>query len=307
MKAFESIRQVKTTSGDIVSLVEAYEKIGKGNAALSIKQCSNVILSRQCQNHLEHQSVQIQYCKNRFCPICTVHRSYMLGAQLKTVVDEVAQNSKGHWLFLTLTIKNVYPEELGDAIGHMMKSWQRLSQRKQVRSVLRGWFRGLEVTSNERDHTFHPHFHVLIYVRHSYFTGKYYVKQDTWAALWKESLQVDYTPIVDIRRVKSRSGDEKDILGAVLEVTKYPMKFESIESVISHEYFDSFEGAMFRRRSIAFGGMLKKSLHTVKQVHQDSIEQESEDHVSECRVCGGTLATNFVLWNDSAKMYQSYS
>lgn len=307
MKAFESIKHVKTTSGDIVSLIEAYEKIGKLNAALRIKQCSNVILSRQCQNHLEHQSVQIQYCKNRFCPICTVHRSYMLGAQLKTVVDEVVQNSKGHWLFLTLTMKNVYPEDLGDAIEHMMKSWQRLSQRKKVRSVLQGWFRGMEVTFNETDHTFHPHFHVLLYVRRSYFTGKYYLKQDAWAALWKESLQVDYTPVVDVRRVKSRSGNEKDIMGAVLEVTKYPMKFDSIESVIAHEHFDSFEEAMFRRRSIAFGGILKKSLHMEKLVHQDSVEQDSEDNTSECKVCGGTLSTNFVLWNDSMKMYQSYS
>lgn len=303
MKALNSIGEVKSKSKDIKFLIEAYNKIGKANSAMTVKQCSNVILSKQCQSHADHQSVQIQYCKNRFCPICTVHRSYMLGAQLKGVIEDIAENSKGHWLFLTLTVKNVFAEELSATIGHMMKSWQRLSQRKQVRSVLQGWFRGLEVTFNEKDQTFHPHFHVLVYVKQSYFTGKYYLKQKVWMNLWRESLQVDYEPVVDVRRVKSRTQDEKDLVGAVVEVTKYPMKFESVEAVIQNDYFESFEQAMFKRRTIAFGGILKSTLKLLK------FDQEEELHVhdSECKTCGGEMTQNFILWSDTQQMYQSYS
>jgi len=303
MKAINSIGEVKSKSKDIQFLIEAYNQIGKSNSAMTIKQCSNVILSKQCQQHAEHQSVQIQYCKNRFCPICTVHRSYMLGAQLKSVIEDITQRSKGHWLFLTLTVKNVFAEELSDTVGHMMKSWQRLSQRKQVRSVLQGWFRGLEVTFNEKDQTFHPHFHVLIYVKQSYFTGKYYLKQKVWMKLWRESLQVDYDPVVDVRRVKSRTKDDNDLVGAVVEVTKYPMKFESVEAVIHNSYFELFEQAMFKRRTIAFGGVLRSTLKDLKI----DLDEDRHVHDSECKTCGGETTQNYILWSDSQQMYQSYS
>jgi len=303
MKAINSIGEVKSKSKDIQFLIEAYNQIGKSNSAMTIKQCSNVILSKQCQQHAEHQSVQIQYCKNRFCPICTVHRSYMLGAQLKSVIEDITQRSKGHWVFLTLTVKNVFAEELSDTVGHMMKSWQRLSQRKQVRSVLQGWFRGLEITFNEKDQTFHPHFHVLIYVKQSYFTGKYYLKQKVWVELWRESLQVDYDPVVDVRRVKSRTKDDNDLVGAVVEVTKYPMKFESVEAVIQSSYFELFEQAMFKRRTIAFGGVLRSTLKDLKI----DLEEDTHVHDSECKTCGGETTQNYILWSDSQQMYQSYS
>lgn len=65
----------------------------------------------------------------------------------------------------------------------------------------------MEVTHNtqygtKNFDTYHPHFHVLIAVNKSYFTSRDYLSQARWTAAWQQALQVDYTPIVDVRRIK---------------------------------------------------------------------------------------------------------
>lgn len=127
-----------------------------------------------------------------------------------------------------------------------------------IASVVKGWFRALEVTYNEGERTFHPHFHVLINVPPSYFSGKYYLSQPMWMRLWRESLDVSYDPVVDVRRVRSSRANTKNALTrAILEVCKYPMKMSDLNSIMRHDAFLSFEKALFKRRLVAFGGTLK--------------------------------------------------
>ncbi len=81
----------------------------------------------------------------------------------------------------------------------------------------------------DEEDTYHPHFHVLLPVK------KNYIKQADWTSLWKKALKLDYTPIVDIRRVKSKAkidaeqieSDVREAMmeqKAVLEISKYPVK-----------------------------------------------------------------------------------
>ena len=48
----------------------------------------------------------------------------------------------------------------------------------------------------------HPHFHVILAVRSSYFKNLY-IKQDEWQEMWKIALRADYAPSVDVRIIKS--------------------------------------------------------------------------------------------------------
>ncbi len=85
-------------------------------------------------------------------------------------------------------------------------------------------FRSLEITYNKEDDTYHPYFHLILAVNKSYFTDKdYYLSQENWTRLWKESLQVDYTPVVDVRRVKSK---DKNFSKVIAETAKYTVKSE---------------------------------------------------------------------------------
>ena len=65
----------------------------------------------------------------------------------------------------------------------------------------------------------HPHFHALLLVPPSYFSGQAYVKQARWCELWREAGKLDYSPSVDIRRVKTpESGLSEAIKAATYSV-----------------------------------------------------------------------------------------
>src|SRR5699024_1222608 len=72
--------------------------------------------------------------------------------------------------FLTLTAPNVPAEELNDEIKHYNHSFKKLMERKEVKNIVKGYARKLEITYNEERDDYHPHFHVLIAVNKSYFT-----------------------------------------------------------------------------------------------------------------------------------------
>jgi plasmid rolling circle replication initiator protein Rep len=62
---------------------------------------------------------------------------------------------------------------------------------------------------------FHPHVHILLLVDRNYFNKRHdlYIDQAEWSRLWVECRGLDYTPVVDLRRVRHLS-----------EVTKYVTK-----------------------------------------------------------------------------------
>src|SRR5699024_5792648 len=74
------------------------------------------------------------------------------------------QEEKKEFIFLTLTAPNVPADELNDEIKHYNQSFQRLMQRKEVKQIVKGYARKLEITYNEERDDYHPHFHVLIAV-----------------------------------------------------------------------------------------------------------------------------------------------
>lgn len=139
--------------------------------------------------------------------MCAWRRSMLIAHQIKLVAHEAVKRQKMRWLFLTLTVKNVEGSSLKNAINDLMKAWDKFSRRKEFKRVVIGWFRSFEVTRNPIDGTFHPHFHVLLGVSPSYFKGKDYLTQEDWTSLWKDCLDVDYKPIVDIRIVKNKKRD----------------------------------------------------------------------------------------------------
>lgn len=135
---------------------------------------------------------------------------------------------------MTLTVRNVKGERLKPQISEMMEGFRKLFQYKKVKTSVLGFFRALEITKNHGEDTYHPHFHVLLPVKRNYF-GKNYIKQAEWTSLWKRAMKLDYTPIVDIRRVKGRvkidaeqiESDVREAMmeqKAVLEISKYPVK-----------------------------------------------------------------------------------
>ncbi len=95
----------------------------------------------------------------------------MLHAKALAIIPKVLKDYPTYrWLFLTLTVKNVSAESLRDEITKMNESFKRLSKLKNFPGE--GWIKCTEVTHG-KDGTAHPHFHILMMVKPSYFGVNY--------------------------------------------------------------------------------------------------------------------------------------
>src|SRR5690625_6961148 len=105
------------------------------------------------------------------------------GIQSKKVDAEVIrQKPTVRWLFLTLTVKNVYDgEELNKSLSNMAQGFRRMMQYKKFNKNLVGFMRATEVTVNNIDNSYNQHMHVLLCVESTYFYNtENYVNQKQW-------------------------------------------------------------------------------------------------------------------------------
>lgn len=188
----------------------------------------------------------------------------------------VEAHPKARWIFLTLTVRNCPITELRATLQHMNQSWRRLVARKEFKPVL-GWVRTTEVTRG-KDGTAHPHFHALLMVPPSWFTGKHYVKQARWVELWADCLRADYLPNVDVRAVKPRApksgqtptdATARALQGAVAETLKYSTK--PSDMVADEGWFLELTKQTHKLRFVATGGALKDVL---------KVDQETDDDLA---------------------------
>lgn len=231
-----------------------------------------------------------QFCRVRHCPICQWRHSLMWKARFFQAMPQIqADYPTARFVFLTLTVRNCQLTELRDTLNWMNKGWERLTKRKQFPAL--GWIKSLEVTGpwnvyydsvfigrmtgkefrawRERKRSYdssllklgstgeaHPHFHSLLMVPSSYFSGQAYLSQQKWAELWQKSLRTDYQPRVDVRAIKPQQGG--DMASAVKETLKYSVKPEDL--VADSSWLQELTIQLHHTRAIAVGGVLRRYL-----------------------------------------------
>lgn len=257
-----------------------------GKKAEKVCDCAECLAFRRDNETGRLRLYQAYFCKVRLCPMCAWRRSLKIAYHNKLIVEEANRQYKPAWVFLTLTVKNVEGDHLKQTITDMMQGFRKLFQYKKVKSGTLGFFRALEITKNHEENTYHPHFHVLIPVKRSYFTGKSYIKQAEWTSLWKRAMKLDYTPIVHVQRVKGKKGIDAEAIEkevreameeqkAILEISKYPVKDTDVirGNEVTEENLDTvyyLDGALASRRLIGYGGILK-------EIHQELNLTDAED------------------------------
>ena len=171
---------------------------------------------------------------------------------------------KLRFIFLTLTVKNPRLIDLKATIQDMQKAFNRMTKTVQWKRSILGYCRVFEITKpkcgKEKDNI-HPHFHVLLAVKTSYFSGKSstYLKKDDYADMWQKALRVDYKPVCDVRIITGKTKDGKvikDSTAAICELIKYPLK-DSDLSKFTWQEFKILDEQMTRVRAINYGGILK--------------------------------------------------
>lgn len=236
---------------------------------------------------------QAFFCKNKLCPMCNWRRAMKYSYQTSRIVDVAMQREpKGRFLFLTLTVKNILGDELKNTLTKMSEGFNRLFKYKRVQKNLLGYLRSVEVTYNEQEKNYHPHIHVLLFVRPNYFSGRgdNYISQSEWGELWAKSLKSDYVPMVDIRAVKPTG---KGLKGAILETAKYPTKPMDLNLNHAHVVDDLYKG-LHRKRQLGYGGIFKI---IKKELAMDDVEDGDLVHTTESQddLSNGTKIIAF--WN----------
>jgi plasmid rolling circle replication initiator protein Rep len=217
---------------------------------------------------------QADFCRVRLCPICAWRRSLKIFGQVSKIMNYLEEKTSYKYLFLTLTQKNVTGPELSGEIDRLFYAFKKFIQNKKFKAISKGWFRALEITHNIENGDYHPHFHMVIAVNKSYFKDSgLYINQMQWSELWRQSLEVDYTPIVDVRTVKQKEGEKYS--KAVAEIAKYTVKdsdyiiqpakefkqnkeLEKFCQDMTDEVVEILDAALHGRRLISFGGEIKE-------------------------------------------------
>ena len=191
---------------------------------------------------------------------------------LKALPNIKRDHPTARYIFVTLTVRNCELPELRQTLTWMNEAWKRLSHRKQFPAI--GFARATEITKG-KDGTAHPHFHCLMMVNSSYFKGTTYLSQATWTELWKQSLQVEYTPIVDVRSVRPNQKHGMEALTAsVVETFKYSVKPDDLLGAGTDEdkeWLLKLTKQLHKTRAIALGGVFRNYLS----------ESEPEDLLTE--------------------------
>lgn len=257
--------RVAPKRADAERLAGVYDEIHRRLLAPSYQRRAELVA--QCGTYLEYrvseqgsQLHRANFCRDRLCPLCTWRRSLKIYAQISRVMDVLQE--RGHqFLFLTLTIRNRAGADLPDAVQQLYDGWRKLYHKHSVfRRTICGTFRSLEVTRNEVTGEYHPHLHVILAVRPSYFDGKNYLTKSAWRAMWRDCAGLDYEPQVDIQRIKPRAGADgsTSLAGAAAEVAKYSVKSSdylhgTLDEMVA--YVSDYLVALAGRRLCAYTGV----------------------------------------------------
>lgn len=220
------------------------------------------------------------FCKSPLCSMCNWRKTMKRSVQTTKIVEEVVrQKPNSRWLFLTLSVKNVFAgEELDRSLKQMTVGFNRLMKYKKVTKNMIGFMRSTEVTVNQKDGSYNQHMHVLLCVESTYFkSSDDYLSQKNWTDLWKKAMKLDYVPVVHIESVKNKKRNKQNeftaIEAAIQETAKYAIKDSdyltgNLENDL--EVVKDLEQGLFKKRMISYGGLMKV-IH--KELNLDDLEE----------------------------------
>ena len=247
---------------DSVDLAKRYREAGDPKKAKRCEECGTFLefceYQRKETSERNKSLKSANLCKARLCPMCAMNKERKLLNELKSILKQIEASRPVKYIFLTLTVKNPPITKLKDTLKAMNKAFKLLTKSEEFSSSVLGYIRALEVLGGSTQAgEAHPHFHCLLVVKPSYFKGNKYISQARWSELWQRSLKVDYTPVVDVRRIRQKSAEWSDIDSALCETLKYLAKPQDIQR-LSQADFEELDRQMRNAKQYTRGGLLKE-------------------------------------------------
>ena len=215
-----------------------------------------------------------RFCRVRTCMVCNWRKSLMYKSRVyKSLPKFLEDYPKYRFLFLTLTVKNCEIKDLRETITWMNQGFTRMSRLKAFPGE--GWIKSVEVTKGQRGDA-HPHFHLLLTVKSSYF-GRDYLSQQKWCDMWAKSLRIDYKPILDVQAVKAKG----DLTPLVAEIVKYqtkPTHLIGYGTPEDREWFLEYTKQILNTKALSIGGIFGSYFRELEDEPSDLIGEDDNDH-----------------------------
>lgn len=244
-------------------LALAYHMLGNIKKVKRLNDCATFLQFLRGEGNKQTLKTA-NFCRIRLCPICQWRRSLKVFGEVMKIVENLEKKKHYAYIMATFTVKNVQGEELSATIDSMMKAWHRFTGYKKLSNVVKGYFRAMEITHNidpksTSYNTYHPHFHCIFAVNTGYFSGKNYLTHEDWQILWAKAAKLDYTPQVNVKRVKDTR--TKSMAHAIAETAKYTVEKDAYiipdDWDLTTETVAILDKALNNRRFVAFGGVFK--------------------------------------------------
>jgi plasmid rolling circle replication initiator protein Rep len=151
-----------------------------------VKFCAEDIFSGRCPNCNNEYVTQVNFCRDRVCPVCNWRRARRLALVLQDRIDYCTREyGISRYILLTLSTPNVAWSELKPEIKKLLKAWNLFYKRLNHENTVTGWSRTLEITRG-RDGLANHHLHVLLQVPPEYFTREGKGKPDLqYYSIWR--------------------------------------------------------------------------------------------------------------------------
>lgn len=276
----ESLKKI-TLHKLIAEKVNIAQMLSQSNRTERIEVCGSMLKFLKERNivseEIRSRLVKANFCKYRFCPMCQWRKARKVCREVLGRLRTIDEAHNGvALLFLTLTIKNEPLTELNRTIKHLSQAFKRLQQSKQYKDAVYGSIRAIEfLGDNTEAGECHPHFHCLLVVNKNYFTSRDYINFEEWTNLWQRSLRVNYRPVINVQRVKSK-GKMSAIVAAALEVVKYSVTSSDLEK-LSKEDFQELDKQTRNIRQYNYSGELKDAEPTFDDAEDESLWELLEE------------------------------
>jgi len=299
---FKPKREKAVKSSESMMRLEMY------NRGERMNNCATWLKFATCEKDGYKKLVGASFCRDRLCPMCNWRRSLLYTGQMIEMLHVAMERKKMRFIFSTFTVLNVKGSELKETLDMMFKGFKEMFDYKEIDKNIIGWVRNLEITYNEKDKTYHPHFHVLIGVAPRYFQ-KDYISQKKWTSFWQKACKLDYVPIVNVKAVKAKK-EGQTIENAAAETAKYSVKdtdyIKESESE-TDEIIEVLATVLKGRRLIGFGKLFRQIR---KELKQADLNKDDADLIGKtetdctCPLCSSTLIELLYKWDFNISNYR---
>lgn len=244
-------------------IAESFKRLGDFKSYSEIKQCGTDLVFRLYEDGSKKLHLA-NFCRHRMCSMCSWRKSLKKYAQVSKMMSWL-NDYNYKYIFITLTIKNCSSDDLQKTIDKLFKGYHNLFRQNDIKKAFLGAFRALEITYNYKSKNYHPHIHMIVAVNKSYFNSRYYIKQNKLSYIWQAALSVDYTPIIDVRKIND---DDCNIVHAIAEVAKYTVKGSDYiipyDLDIQDNVIKTLNDVLYSRRLTSVRGVFRDAQRALK-------------------------------------------